>query len=104
MPYQQFLQKLPLLEELCDTWGSSIACKTQSKPRSWQSALRWASRKLPFWSQVLGAMHFVESLLDAEQRKDCDLLNARAEGMMCPALIELACETLETVGREPRRL
>ena len=38
------------------------------------------------------------SLLETDKLRDPDVLGAKSEGMMCPALIEFICEALENTG------
>ena len=53
------------------------------------------------WAQTLVDMGRIETLLDEQQRLDPIVINAKTEGVLCPALVELICEALESSGREP---
>ena len=46
----------------------------------------------------------VEALISWEDQCEDDVQIAKGDGLLCPALLELICEALESSGREPERL
>lgn len=49
-------------------------------------------------AQTLADITIIDSLMDKEELLKPPLFNAKAEGVMCPALLELVCKTLESSG------
>lgn len=52
-------------------------------------------------AQTISEMEMIGVHLTVEQRRDPDVHDAKKEGMMCPALVELVCEALGCSGRAP---
>ena len=55
-----------------------------------------------FWAQTLDTIWMIELEYETKLCKG-DVPNARMEGLMCPALVELVCEALRSIGRVPER-
>ena len=79
------------------------ACIISRKQMRWQPRFLRGQR-CRFWAQTLCDIAWTESMMGAEQRQEPQVLAAQTEGVMCPALIELVCEVLESSGAEPERL
>ena len=70
---------------------------------SWPQATAWPTLVLRgIWchvgAQTLGNVEIIILLMQPEQLKERSVFDAKADGVMCPALLELACEALASSG------
>ena len=66
---------------------------------------RYASHvrpQVPLCAQTLEDIMSIESLMRTEQLRDPNVLDAKAQYEMCPALVELVCKALRSSGSKPR--
>ena len=95
---------------ICRTYGSTVVnqlctavvCPSQVDtlaPSYWTEAKRcWLC------AQTLADIGVIDTMAGEDGYGEDDVQSAKVKALLCPALLELVCEALESSGTEPERL